>query len=1026
LSKYLQNLEDNRIPILLTEIGAYLHLLGRFSKEFIESQASDANENDKKFDYRRICQNKDFFENTGLDELLKDKSWKDLINKFVNCKNLGELSSYKINNFCDFIENHEWGRGRNPPQGLCRILADAHGIISGIDKALAGRGRIGKQKKEDTVKSTAFGYETDIELNKNLKVSLLNELKNALEIIKKENNISSESYRNFITIIKNYYSKTIGETRRPINEISLFDYAHAIASLTKSSLAKIIIEGWCDPKGKSKWRILKINIDILGLLSKGLKIGDILGYKKELTQIFEEIKEMIEFKYPLGNEIYRDSSGIYFCYPSIKDYRNLENEIIEILKECNKLDYNLQIGVSDESRSLTNLGLERKRSSEKIIYHHKGNLEYLLESYANSRGEEKDICPVCRVRLKDEKEDRCDNCKNRYEKRVQDWLATPKETPWIDEVSDHNDHVALIVGYFDLDKWLSGKFIDTFVSQAFEDWKNDLSKSRRNFLVINRKIKSLDDFRDEYLPKLLEGSISIQKTDLEILNDLVYLPDEIKIKNGNDIRYDLSNFNINKHFWDLIAERDATGRAQNLIDNTEKSKWIIILLFRKHPSLSRISRIWKNTSEFIESNIFGNILTNYDYANSFKTLNLRKQRIQFKIDPIPKVWNGVCYDIDLDGTRLSPVWDGSTNTFVSTINLQILKSWGDSLEKIVSYMKEKVKKVKVKIDGIWKKNNFTISDVKSAADKFQDYFPYIRIYDSPDQFMIIVPAYDALDIANKIIEDYSVQFSKIRDRLPLHVGIIAFHRKDPLYIAMDAGKKLIKAFKTKTKSLDVKIHSIKEMSNNNFGKHVKKIKLQVEDPGYSSIPLTWCISYSTRELDQIDEWHPYFRLNGNNSIKRNYSFDYDGNGNYVVHVKELQPGDSIRIESSYFKIMFLENAADRFKIEDGLRPLDDIERLNQIWKNLEKIMRLKKLGISQLYAYCQEVRKRYEDFKGDSVWEDFAKSSLINILKVSPEQDKESFDRLFQATKDGLLDLCLDWNLRVRKIKPKNGRLLNE
>jgi len=995
LSKYLQNLEDNRIPILLTEIGAYLHLLGRFSTEFIESQASDASENDKKFDYQKIFQNKNFFGNTGLDDLLKDKSWKDLINKFVNCKNLGELSSHQINDFCDFIENHEWG-GKNP-RGLCKILADAHGIISGIDKALAGRGGIGKQKKEDTVKSTAFGHENEVELNKNLKELLLKELNDVLEIIKEEKNVTYESYRKFITIIENYYPKAIGETRRPINEISLFDYAHAIASLTKSSLAKIIIDGWYEPKGKSKWRILKINVDVLGLLSKGLKIGDILGYKNELTQIFEGIKEIIEFKYPLGNEIYRDSSGIYFSYPSIKNQKDLENEIIERLNEYNKLDYNLQIGFSDDSRSLLNLGLERKLSHEKIVYHHKGNIEYLMESYENSKGKGKDTCPVCMIRLKDEKVDRCDNCKNRYEKRALDWLANPQETIWIDEVSDHNDCVALIVGYFDLDGWLSGKFIDTFVSQTFEDWRKENQKICDE-LVINSVENLINKFESIFAGDVFTDQFK------NICKSFIG-------KKPNDFIND---------FWEPIAERDATGRAQNLVDNNEKARWLVKLLFRKHPSLSRISRIWKNTSEFIESNIFSNILANYDYAEAFKTSNLRKQRIQFKIDPLPKVWNGVTYDIDLDGIRLSPLWDGFCNTFVSTINLQILKTWGDSLEKIVSYMKEKVKKVKVKINGVWKNGNFTISEARSASDKFQDYLPYIRIYDSPDQFMIIVPAYDALDIVNKIIEDYKVQFSKVRDRLPLNVGIIAFHRKDPLYIAMDAGNKLIEAFKRKINSVNGNIDSIQEISNNNLGKYVKKINLQT-DPTYSSVPLTWLISYSTRDPNQIDEWHPYLRLNGSNISRGSYSFDYDGNGHYVVHVKELQPADSISIESSYFKMMFLENAADRFKMEDGLRPIDEIERLNQVWRKIGEIMKLKDLGISQIYAYWQEGRKRYEDFEGDSIWENFVKSSLINILKVSPEQDKESFDRLFQATRDGLLDLCLDWNLRVRKIKPEIG-----
>ncbi|MFQ6003726.1 MAG: hypothetical protein ACE5KJ_08265, partial [Candidatus Zixiibacteriota bacterium] len=79
----------------------------------------------------------------------------------------------------------------------------------------------------------------------------------------------------------------------------------------------------------------------------------------------------------------------------------------------------------------------------------------------------------------------------------------------------------------------------------------------------------------------------------------------------------------------------------------------------------------------------------------------------------------------------------------------------------------------------------------------------------------------------------------------------------------------------------------------------------------------------------------------------------------------------------------------------------------------------KKWSTSQIYAYRQEVMKRYKDYKGnkgDIVWENFVKAALKNILELQAPSDEE---RIFQATKDGLLDLCLHWHLQVRKIKPE-------
>jgi len=160
MSDILYRLAENRTPILLAEMGAYLHLIGRFSEKFIYAQAKDASEQEKEFankeQFKKVCNDPDFFENTGLDKLLKDQSWETLINAFKSLSNVGELSNNKVESLSEFIEKHTW---RDNPKGLCKILADSHGIVSGIDKALSGRGKSGKQKKARTFKATTFGYE---------------------------------------------------------------------------------------------------------------------------------------------------------------------------------------------------------------------------------------------------------------------------------------------------------------------------------------------------------------------------------------------------------------------------------------------------------------------------------------------------------------------------------------------------------------------------------------------------------------------------------------------------------------------------------------------------------------------------------------------------------------------------------------------------------------------------------------------------------------------------------------------------
>lgn len=1018
VSGMLEKLEKNKIPILLTEIGAYLHLIGRFSEKFIAANAEDAEPSDE-FDYQKVYQYKDFFEGTRLGDVLNDSGWKSIINDFKCLTKGGELTNIETENFRKFIEKH---KKNDRPKGLCKILADAHGIVSGIDKGLAGGKSItGKQRKDYTFKSTAFGFETEIEFLgssrlsdveenriKEMKKNFFEGIEKILERIKTSKSISYDDYKNFIKLIKQYYLKTLGETRRPINEITLHDYAHPIACLAKSNLAKIIIDGWYEPLGKSEWRILKVNIDVLGLLSKGLKIGDILGYKSELEEAYEKIKKVVEFEYPLGNEIYRDSTGIYFSCPAVDDIDKLESEIIEklrCLEELKRIDYSFQIEISDKSRSGVVLAREIEKSFKKISYHHADDMENLKEAFEESRARGEDVCPICRIRLKPENEDRCEKCKDRYIKRTKNWLEKRKiseeewhiteETIWLDEIADKNDRVALIIGQFDLRRWLSGEFVGTFVSQTFDEWKN-LYVDRNWTEKVSDICKNLN----------INDITDLEKGFLDLFNDPNKLDENWKKICGSFTGRRPGNFI--EDFWKPIAERDFTGRVLELKENHDKAKHLIRLLFRKHPSLARISRIWKTTQEFIDNTIFEKVLKG-DNWNS----ELRKERIQFKIEPNPDIKEGSTCDIDIDGVRFSPVCvKRDEGIFVSTINLELLKKFGESTDVISRNLNEKEIKVKTERDKTWQsaKNgkSFKITEARVADEDYRNYLPFAKIYDFPDQFMALVPAYEALDIAEKILGEYERQFAKVRDRLPFHLGIIAFHRRTPLYVAIDAGRRLLDAFKRKVQTLEAKVIDVSDDKNR------KTVELKILAENYASSPFEWEVPYSTGDPQKDDLWHPYFR-NKNSDYNRPLSFDYTGNKNFVSHVKSIETGDVIEIEPSYFKLLFLEKAADRYRVGDELRPLHDLKRLQELWKEIRSRLKAKTWSSSQIYAFRDEVRRR--SVYGSEGFEEFMKANLINILDISPAKEKELFDKFILALKDELLDLCLFWNLQVKKDK---------
>ena len=937
MSDILKKLEDNRNPILLAEIGAYLHDLGKARKDFIEYYSKDGWNKDKN-KYRRHNFPSIF-----------PKELRTVLNE-IKVSICGEKVS-----LMDFIEKHHPEKETNDRREDCEMPLPVRllyagwngydGMDSGLDK---GRVKV-KQRKNHTFIATAFGYEFKrIELSKieDLTKNLQKVVINVLEQFKSDNDIIK--LRKVIEKIKEYYLNFLGETRRPANDVTLWDHSYSVAILVKCAVAKNIIDcsnASFDPLDFN-WKVFSVNFDTLGLLAKGVKLGDILGYWDCIKKAFKRIKEIIEVKYPVGNEIYRDTTGIFFLVSDIeleelkslilKELESIEPELMPqiMIKEviyldsdykftCGKSEDNIPKGIYEKRKDIedrkkeelkNSLPIVRKTALQEIIYP-TSSARFFYSKFSEYNWKNKEICPICRLRPMDENSGGCEHCLDRRKSRVKMWKKEPKDTIWLDEVSDHNDRVVLIVGCFILDKWLDGSLIKTLAIRA----------------------------SDSVSPK------------------------------------------------------------------------------SKNPSPARIRRCWETTERFIQSAIFEEILKTRQWKPDIRT-----QRIQFKIEPNPNIPEGSTCDIDINGLRFSPVCIDKKNDlfFVSTTNLENLKKFGNSVDEISEKLNGKQIKVKTEKDKTWKDKKdgefFTIKEAKPADEKFQNYLPYTKIYDFPDQFMVLVPAYDAFDIAKKILEEYEIQFSKVKDRLPFHLGIIGFHKRTALYVVMDAGKRLIEAFKKKSKTISAKVESITDEQDSRLGKYVKKLTLQPDsDSRYSPVPLIWKISYSTGDPDQEDEWHPYIRINNGNPNRDNYSFDYTGNGDYVVHVKELQENDYIEIEPSFFKMVFLENAADRFRIDENLRALDDIKRLDELWGDIQNILRTKNIGISQLYSLWREVEKRRIDYEGDSVWEDFVKSALINILRLSPQKDDELFNKLFQATKNGLLNICLYWNLQARKTKPE-------
>jgi hypothetical protein len=834
----------------------------------------------------------------------------------------GETASY-----IDFIKHDKdcYENKEDVPK-IIQLLCAGFGLsgIDGIDSGLDKGGKK-KQHQNKTFIASAYGYEEkklettkiskDSEKIEEIIIKLFQEYKSI------KNNMEVVALRNkLLEYLKPYYSNLLGETRRSANDVSLWDHSYSVASLFKSVCAKNFLDcskvSFCFLDFKCKWKIFSVNLNIPQLLTRGNKLGDIVGYKEIIKDVFKKVKSFIEVNYPVGNEIYKDTTGIYFLIPKLGDKIEIEikDELDKQVGEFSlMIDINFWDGENNKNATqeegeeqdkedkiknvLKSILTEARNKSIKKISFPISSKKFKLSNF-NNNWNNKEICPICQLRPMEEHGDGCSHCLERRVRRAKRWLDNQNtiNTIWLDEISDHNNQIAIIIGTFTLDKWLDGTFVKT--------------------LTLDKKIS-------------------------------------------------------------------------------------------KNPSPARIRRCWETTENFIKEIVFKKIIKS-GYQQNLLT-SVRNQRICFKIVPNPGIIRGATLDISIGGHRLSPVCiNQEKGTFLTTINLEIL-DLGTDVEQVISRLnKLKDKPIKIKRTQNSIKNYF-ITEIKKADNNLQKYIPFSKIYDYPNQFMTIVPAFDAFKIAKKIYQEYKIQFSKVRDRLPFHLGIIGFHRKLPLHIAMEAANKLLRKFQM-NKKIQAKVKEIRSVKGERFGNRAKELTFDAEE--YSD-NLRWNISYSTGDPSIKDEWYPYFRSEGCNSDKNSFSFT-DNNGNYFIYLNELRCDNLVYIDPSYFKLAYINSAQDRFTINENLKPIDAIDRYNLLWDIFYKKLERNDWTLSQIYSFWELVEKKLKNYDNLNIKKEFLGNIMKNILVL--EQETQEWKIIFQSIlEDNIFHDYLFWNLKIRK-----------
>lgn len=1009
----LQIIEQNRELILLGELMAFFHDLDKLSSAFL-NQAMKSKPKHSSYIHNSDKDRSGYLSTilgNDLAALLRDNLDGKL--KFTNetfsklKKNLKhpyeltttiEISNGPISLSEGFIRhhgeyNHEKVNGTvyREVTPFAFILDSWLGGMDGIESD-ADKGdptKSGEQERNHIYISTAFGYEPERfylepeEIDKK-KDNFIEALSQVLTDFK-TNKIDATQLRHKVLyeLSPEYLRYAMGDTRRSANDVTLYDHSYSVASLFKSALVRILLEAsqaegeesYCLPFRKDmQFKILSIMVDGREVLSRGFRIGDILGYKKKLNDMKEKLKSCIENEWPIGNEIYRDEHGIHFVIPSLKNNTissEIEKEIIKRVENvANKFDdFSPVIEISRETQLLTILNQERLKCLKQLAVPYWGTRRPLWVDYKIVPSPyPKDICPVCRVRLKEEYRDRCDPCQDRYQGRAQTWCEgigksdVSALTIWMGEIADENNRVALITGEFDLGDWLGGDNVSTLLIKGGE-FKN-LIKGGNKLL--------------EHLNPLLDKS-ELGITGFKFIFDkaLLLSPDK------------------QCYLSDLLKERvQAEGISPEKKEGVSIKVTPEILAFaaaKKYPSAGRLRRVFKTAEEFWKD-LLQNLGEDLSWIKDKRPLRQKRLKIHIR-ENTNTLKKHQAYEARWKDKRISLFWDG--NAFVTIDNLTKLLD-GEQRAVIDGPLRVLIDDGRVREE--WE------MPIENTEELTQKYLPLIEILSTPITFQVLCPASGAWEICRRIKERYEREMGKVRSRLSLNLGVIFFDQRFPLYVALDSSRRMMASLPQEKEEWEV----IQVCPNE------KEVELVFQTPRQREI--RWTVNTMTGDPKVQDTWYPYLRLtapcSGSKAEDRNLYFKgyISQKWQDYIHASCLRVGDKVEVSPSHFDFEYLDSSARRYDLTGnrvhrimgsvGPRPyyLEEVRELKEFWDLCKKhlqgqasLKRIEELLVDRVISWGRLDRERDKEENG-------------SVLKRFTEAVVRHPNHFGQAIKEGKLD----------------------
>lgn len=1028
MSNSLDTLKDNRNGILFIELAGLLHDIGKLSEAFLRyRQTWQADENGWWKDPHEHCY---------LDEheVLRSYIPKEfnITIEALKCYDFGE-PDFSIRKA---VHDHYKDRKKIALGPLIKTLQAADGKDAAIDR---NNPLFSAEQKNDIYKSNVFGFEQDRKIEYKSQEDAREQLYDTLRTKLPEyfNSFSDSDRRQILKDIEEAFKQGISDTTRPQNDTSLWEHAYAVASILKALSVHNLFN-----KGNEIYRVQDVRFGIFGVgwdglkfISYGEKIGDIVGRKKLLNGIKKSIKKIIEFESPIGNTIYEDDDGIYFVVPAYFDkfqYTNIRDAILKEIykttadKSAGELQpYAVDIPETDSLTSIVRaIAKMRKKTSYRFDSGEHG-FNYLKKRLQKFQ-QKKTVCPVCRLRevnKEDASRKICSVCEERRRKASamkKEKMDAELQTVFIDEIIDEHQGAALIVAQFGLRNWLNGKMIRTlFVSEAKGIQREIESLGAINAFCVNDEKKLRSFFKDTKYnySRIVEDidSFSPGSSNKQRARNTAFL-----YAYG---RRDLANPDDDKiseiyKAWTILMD----SAKQEINDPSREDILLYNILNAKSPTPSTILDVWMTTLRFFKKEISEILPNEFFKPNNRLRIKTKEEMSQWK------KWRGT-----LKAELIYKKGNKQTIEilFIDSRHLEVIGKQYDETAK-------DYKQIKI-VDKDYK-NVPALFDVEES-ELGHSIASYRVITETPNIYMAIVPANKTLEITKSIYDKYTEQFGKVIGRLPLSIGNIFFRKKMPMFVVLDAGKRMLNNFERMANNKKKVLFDIISRKDANGKSSLNiSVMLGIGNEAYKRT-IQWNLPDQLRN-NKKDYYHPYFIVSlEKDDLSARPTFFKSVSGD-VIHFTKIEKGDTLCVKPNYYDFEFLDSNIRRhdIQIDNDLRRksnianfrskpflLDEVDqKVIEIWehliqgKQLQGITDAKLRNLQSLWlTKYQEWSVNLDEPDSCKMWSKLVEASVKKEFSNITERIK---DILLETIKNGVFFDMLELYIGILKLRVDTGK----